>query len=74
MDRQNKATKRDKVWLHVIDESMRNGNVVTARSVSDSVDVSRKTAREVLKVMEYARLIRERSTNRTVEYHPEYKL
>jgi MarR-like DNA-binding transcriptional regulator SgrR of sgrS sRNA len=71
---ESRETTRDRVWLHVLEETMRNGNVVDASSVAEAADCSRKTAREVLKVMDRQRWIRERSTSRGIEYHPEYRM
>jgi hypothetical protein len=69
-----RETIRDRIWVHVLEESVKNGNVVDASSISDAVDCSRKTAGDVLKVMDRNRWIRERSTKYGVEYHPEYSL
>lgn len=70
----DRKTTRDKIWLHVLEETMRRGNKVDASSVANAVDCSRKTAREVLKVMDGDRWIRERSVSTGVEYHPEYQI
>jgi len=67
-------TTRDRIWKHVLDETMKQGNVVDASSVADAVGCSIKTAREVLKQMDRSRWIRERSTDHGVEYHPEYRI
>lgn len=45
-------TTRDRIWLHVLNETVRKGNVVDARSVASETDCSARVARDVLKVMD----------------------
>lgn len=62
------TTKRDQVWLAVID-ALRNHNPIQTDDITENVDVSAKTARAVLGVAEDEELLR-RESPRAQTWYP----
>lgn len=63
-----KNTKRDKIWIYVINESVRKRRPIKPLEVAGAVSTTEKTARDTLKSMPFMR--QDPRSDGTVWYTP----
>lgn len=67
-----KYTVRDRLWIFAMKRTHRNGEAITASQLANMADASERSARDVLKTMADAGVLRDEKVGRKTRYIPEW--